>query len=92
MYKGLRGDAAEVAAPAKTPEPPPRTERKRYVSDADLASVWVTNPDRERFGAGGPSKLDLALYYARVGDWILPELINRPVSPSSRPCHARATR
>ena len=43
-------------------------------------SVWVTNPDREMFGAGGPTKLDLALYYARVGDWMLPELINRPVS------------
>ena len=80
VYKGLRGDKAEDAAPAKTPEPPPRIERKRYVSDADLASVWVTNPDREMFGAGGPSKLDLALYYARVGDWMLPELINRPVS------------
>ena len=32
------------------------------------------------FGAGGPTKLDLALYYARVGDWMLPELIDRPVS------------
>lgn len=32
------------------------------------------------FGKGGPSKLDLAVYYARVGDWMLPELIHRPVS------------
>ena len=32
----------------------------------------MTNPDREMFGAGGPNKLDLALYYARVGDWICP--------------------
>jgi DNA ligase D len=32
------------------------------------------------FGAGGPSKLELALYYARVGDWMLPELLHRPVS------------
>ena len=80
VYKGLRSDKAADAAPAKTPEPPRRVERKRYVSDADLASVWVTNPDREMFGAGGPSKLDLALYYARVGDWMLPELVNRPVS------------
>jgi bifunctional non-homologous end joining protein LigD len=80
VYKGLRSDKAADAAPAKTAEPPRRVERKRYVSDADLASVWVTNPDREMFGAGGPSKLDLALYYARVGDWIMPELMNRPVS------------
>ena len=79
VYKGLRIDKAEEATSAQTPDPP-RVERKRYVSDADLASVWVTNPDREMFGAGGPSKLDLALYYARVGDWIMPELVNRPVS------------
>jgi bifunctional non-homologous end joining protein LigD len=32
------------------------------------------------FGAGGPTKLELVLYYARVGDWMLPELVNRPVS------------
>ena len=54
--------------------------RQRWVSDEDLASVWVTNPDRVMFGAGGPAKLELALYYARVGDWMLPELALRPVS------------
>jgi DNA ligase D len=32
------------------------------------------------FGAGGPTKLELALYYAQVGDWMLPELVLRPVS------------
>lgn len=80
VYKGLRLDRAESASAAPAPDQPPKVERKRYVTDADLASVWVTNPDREMFGAGGPSKLDLALYYAKVGDWMLPELINRPVS------------
>jgi DNA ligase D len=80
VYKGLRLDRIEDGAGAKAPEPRAKPERKRYVTDANLASIWVTNPDREMFGAGGPSKLDLALYYARVGDWMLPELINRPVS------------
>ena len=80
VYKGLRADKAEDASVRAAPEPPPKVERKRYVTDADLASIWVTNPDREMFGTGGPSKLDLALYYARVGDWLLPELIDRPVS------------
>ena len=79
VYKGLRLDKAEEESAPRTPAPPP-PERKRYVTDADLASIWVTNPDREMFGAGGPRKLDLALYYARVGDWMLPELIERPVS------------
>ena len=79
-YKGLREDKIADDAGAPTPEPRPKLERKRYVTDADLASIWVTNPDRVMFGEGGPTKLELALYYARVGDWMLPELIKRPVS------------
>jgi bifunctional non-homologous end joining protein LigD len=77
VYKGLRADKVEAG-----PEPAPtsQVERKRYVTDADLAQIWVTNPDRVMFGKGGPTKLELALYYARVGDWMLPELIRRPVS------------
>ena len=80
VYKGLRIDKAEDKSGAEASEPPPQAPRKRYVTDADLAHVWVTNPDRVMFGDGGPTKLELALYYARVGDWMLPELIERPVS------------
>jgi bifunctional non-homologous end joining protein LigD len=75
VYKGLRPDKPAPSAPDA-----PRTPRQRWVSDEDLASVWVTNPDRKMFGADGPTKLELALYYARVGDWMLPELSLRPVS------------
>ncbi|MGH6913868.1 MAG: DNA ligase D, partial [Geminicoccales bacterium] len=74
VYQGLRQDKA---APSPSE---PATPRQRWVTDADLASVWVTNPDRVMFGAGGPTKLELALYYAQVGDWMLPELTLRPVS------------
>jgi bifunctional non-homologous end joining protein LigD len=77
VYKGLRIDKSEDQATTKKT---PKTERKRYVSDSDLAQIWVSNPDRVMFGKGGPTKLELALYYARVGDWMLPELIRRPVS------------
>ena len=61
---------------------------KRYITDQHLASIWVTNPDRRMFSKDGPTKLDLAVYYARVGDAMLPHLLNRPVSlvrsPSGR--------
>jgi DNA ligase D len=80
VYKGLRMDKTDDESGAPEPEPPPQAPRKRYVSDADLAQVWVTNPERVMFGEGGPTKLEVAVYYARVGDWMLPELINRPVS------------
>jgi bifunctional non-homologous end joining protein LigD len=82
VYQGLREDkqdeVAEAAA-AREPEPEP-TPRKRLITDADLASIWVTNPDRRMFSADGPTKLELALYYARVGDWMLPEVLRRPTS------------
>ena len=80
VYKGLRADKVEADAAATASKPSAKVEKKRYVTDADLAQIWVTNPDRVMFGAGGPTKLELALYYARVGDWLLPELIGRPVS------------
>ncbi|MDZ3837632.1 MAG: DNA ligase D [Rhodospirillales bacterium] len=90
-FKGLRldksADAIAVPVPVVEPaavpaaEPARPVEKPRLVSDADLASIWVTNPDRAMFGgSGGATKLDLALYYARVGDWMLPEIGARPVS------------
>jgi bifunctional non-homologous end joining protein LigD len=82
VYQGLREDkqeelAAKQPAGEAAPEPTPR---RRLITDADLASIWVTNPDRRMFSADGPTKLELALYYARVGDWMLPEVLKRPTS------------
>jgi len=71
IYKGLR--EAELSAG-------PVVERKRLISDADLAQIWVTNPTRRMFGKSGPTKLDIAVYYALVGDFMLPHILKRPVS------------
>ena len=79
-FKGLRPDKEETpgeVAPEKTPAAAPR---RRLIRDSHLASIWVTNPDRRMFSDDGPTKLELALYYARVGDWMLPEIAKRPVS------------
>jgi bifunctional non-homologous end joining protein LigD len=51
----------------------------KLVSDRDLAAIHLTNPDRE-FSDTGVTKLDVALHYARVGDWLLPEFLRRPVT------------
>jgi bifunctional non-homologous end joining protein LigD len=79
-FSGLRLD--RIWPPPDVPKPEPRepSPRRRLVSDEDLAAIWVTNPDRVMFAPGGPTKLQLALYYASVGDWMLPELLQRPVS------------
>jgi len=71
LYKGLR--ELELS-------PPARTERRKLITDTDLASIWVTNPTRRLFGKSGPTKLDIAVYYALVGDFMLPHILGRPVS------------
>lgn len=73
VFKGLR--ELEMTAPAAAP-----AARKRLITDADLASVFVTNPTRRLFGNAGPTKLDVAVYYAQVGDFMLPHILDRPVT------------
>ncbi|WP_332702214.1 DNA ligase D [Devosia sp.] len=80
VFKGLR--EAELTTAVTAP-------RKRIISDADLAGIWVTNPTRRLFGKSGPTKLEIAVYYAAVGDYMLPHLFDRPVSlfrcPTGKP-------
>ena len=80
VFKGLREPEIKASdAPVK---------RRRLISDADLAGIWVTNPTRRLFGKSGPTKLDVAIYYAAIGDFMLPHIFGRPVSlvrsPSGR--------
>ncbi|MFA6155562.1 DNA ligase D [Mesorhizobium sp.] len=71
VFRGLRDVGLS------TPVAP---KRKRLISEADLATIWVTNPGRRLFGKTGPTKLDIAVYYALVGDFMLPHILGRPVS------------
>jgi len=59
---------------------PKQALKPKLVSDRELAAITLTNPEREIFAGSGVTKLDLAVYYARVGDWALPELLRRPVT------------
>jgi bifunctional non-homologous end joining protein LigD len=59
---------------------PKKALKPKLVGDRELAGIHLTNPEREIFKGSGVSKLDIALYYARVGDWLLPELLRRPVT------------
>ncbi|ODR88711.1 DNA ligase D [Sinorhizobium alkalisoli] len=80
VFKGLR--EVELSTPTAT-------SRKRFISDADLAGISITNPTRRLFGKSGPTKLDVAVYYAAVGDFMLPHILGRPTSlvrcPTGRP-------
>lgn len=45
-----------------------------------IAGVRITSPDRVLYPEQGVTKEALASYYARIGDWILPHLLGRPLS------------
>lgn len=72
VFKGLREVEFAASETAR--------ERVRLITDADLASISITNAGRRLFGKTGPTKLDLAVYYAQVGDFMLPHIFGRPVS------------
>ncbi|HEX8987538.1 MAG TPA: DNA ligase D [Rhodocyclaceae bacterium] len=80
-FLGLREDkpAGEVrreeAAPAEPPAESPAGSR-----DARVAGVRLTHPDRLMWPDAGLTKSDLAHYYERIAEWIVPQLARRPLS------------
>ncbi len=61
-----------------------RGPRPKVAPDGDthavVAGVRISNPGRVLFDELGLTKAELARFYASVGDWILPELKERPLS------------
>jgi bifunctional non-homologous end joining protein LigD len=45
-----------------------------------VAGVGISHSDRIVFPAIGATKLDLARYYARIADWAVPHLVDRPLT------------
>ncbi len=72
--------AAEAARTAKPRSRGGRSAGKRSSGRIDVADVSVSSPERVIDSQSGLHKIDLARFYCRVADWILPGLDNRPVS------------
>lgn len=53
---------------------------KNIRNQAEVAGVSLTNPDRIFFPDEGITKLQLAQFYEDIADWILPLIIERPLS------------
>jgi bifunctional non-homologous end joining protein LigD len=62
-----RGPARESAAVASA-------------ATATNAGVPLTHPDRVLYPDQGITKRDLAAFYEKIGDWILPHVVERPLS------------
>jgi bifunctional non-homologous end joining protein LigD len=45
-----------------------------------VAGVGISHSDRVLFPSIGATKLDLARYYERIADWIVPHVVDRPLT------------
>lgn len=84
--QGLRTDkrASEVhreiprgAVPSKTS---PRGPAGRHRSDVLVAGISISHPERILFPELGVTKADVARYYERVAERMLPHLVGRPLT------------
>ncbi|HEX6738651.1 MAG TPA: DNA ligase D, partial [Vicinamibacteria bacterium] len=76
-FKGLRGDkpATEVVK-----EAPVEGRGSRVESQAGLAGVRITHGERVVYPDDGITKLDVARFYEKIADWVVPHLRGRPTT------------
>lgn len=86
-YLGLREDksAREVVKELTMTDSPPKHRRakrksKVHPDGTNVAGVPLSSPDRVLYPDEGITKFQLAEYYTEIADWILPFLINRPLT------------
>ncbi|SQF98084.1 ATP-dependent DNA ligase [Paucimonas lemoignei] len=79
--------AAEAEAqPKPEPKPKPKSNAKpkaeetKTTEPALTGKVRLTHPERIIDPVSGATKRDLADYYIRISEWLLPQLKNRPVA------------
>jgi bifunctional non-homologous end joining protein LigD len=84
---GMNGRSSQRSRKRKpagrsTASPKPGKARTAKPADADttVAGVTITHPDRVVYPEAKLTKLDIARYYERVADWILPHLVERPLT------------
>src|SRR5262245_64624218 len=64
-----------------------------YSAISTVAGVRISHPDRVIYPDLGISKMQLARYYERIGEWIMPHVAGRPLTlvhcPAglTGPCH-----
>jgi bifunctional non-homologous end joining protein LigD len=64
-------------APEEVAVPPQGRSKKKEV---EIAGVRFSNPERVLYPEQGVTKEELGIYYARIADWILPHLKDRPLT------------
>jgi bifunctional non-homologous end joining protein LigD len=74
---------AKKAAPGKTEKPAKRassTGKSTKAGETEVAGVPLTHPERVLWEDQGVTKQELAEFYSGIADWLLPHLVNRPLT------------
>jgi bifunctional non-homologous end joining protein LigD len=80
---------AEPPRPRRSNEPAPKAAAKsgarpsshaKGESEATVAGVRLTHPDRVLYPAPGITKRDLAAFYESIAKWVLPHVVGRPLT------------
>jgi len=72
-----RGRVRPVARHGAKASSRPDMRTSKY---AEVAGVRLSHPDKVLYPEHGITKLELALYYERIADWILPHIVDRPLA------------
>jgi len=72
--------AASKADPSPAPRGSPPGSTPGQSGKTTVAGVTLTHPDKLLFPEAGLTKRDLAEYYAKVSEWMVPHLRGRPLS------------
>ena len=75
-----RVDPRRAAAPPALSRAARRQARPRGGTGASAMKVEITHPEKVLFPDDGITKADLASYYERVSEWMLPHVKGRPLS------------
>ena len=77
VFKGLREDKEPTKIQRELPQPsaPPSIQRT-----PSIAGVSLSNPNKPLYPQEGITKLELARYYDYVAEWMLPYVIDRPLT------------
>lgn len=80
--KTAKSPSKRKATSKKSAAPAKRATRanKAKVGDGEVAGVPLSNPDRVLWGDQGVTKQQLAEFYVGIADWLLPHLVNRPLT------------
>ena len=82
-YKGLREDKLPAEVAREEPAPPLKivdAPKKGNRDEMEMAGVRLTHPDKILDVDSGLTKQQLAEYYVSIAHWILPQVIDRPLS------------